>query len=236
MSKPDRLAYGIMVSGIAVGVLLGGRAGWICGVIGVLAGSGLLAWIITSSAKHGDSDGVGSVEAYSAHEKTEVLVLVREAHARALPDNDSNFDVFLSAWLTSQTEFDLAIRNCHLTVVLSDNSVRLGQWICGDLEKWHLGKEREESDLWDTHVKSAREQLTELNTAEPLKIGVPRQGWLHFHLRSITPEEFRTRPMELSIEDSLAHRHATSLNCPRHLPGKVWPIRGRKAQKAVADA
>jgi hypothetical protein len=59
---------------------------------------------------------------------------------------------------------------------LAYRNIRLGQWICGDLEKWHLGKEREESDLWDTHVKLAREQLTELSKAELLTIRVPRQG------------------------------------------------------------
>jgi hypothetical protein len=87
----------------------------------------------------------------------------------------------------------------------------------------------------ETYVQTTRESVPELNTTEPLKIDTPRVGWLHLRLQNITPEEFRTAPTELSVEDALSHKHVVALSCPRHLPGKVWPIRGRKAQKAMGS-
>jgi hypothetical protein len=212
-----------------LGFILGGRTGIICGVAGVLAGAGLLAWIITSSAKHEDSGEVGSVEAYSAHEGTKILMLVRDAHARALPENDSDFDIFINVWVTSETEFDVGIKEFQLTLTASDGSTRPGERITGDLGKWRVGKEREESDMWDTYVQTSRENLSELNTAQPLLVGIPREGWLHFRLRNLVPEEFRTQPMALSLVDSLFHVHVASVTCQRQLPGKVWPRRGRMA-------
>src|SRR5262249_47281846 len=219
VSKHDRLAYGVMLSGVALGIVLAGRAGFICGAISVLAGP---VWIIISSAKHGGSD---------AHEKTEILVLVQEAHARALPQNDSDFHVFLRVSLTNRTQFDLGIREIQLTITASDSSShwsglcspRLADRISGDLDKWHLGKEREHTNTWNGNGQTRRESMPELNAAEPVKVGITRVGWLHFRLRNITPEEFRTAPMELSVEDALSHKHvAALLSCPRHLPGKVW--------------
>jgi hypothetical protein len=231
VTKHDRLAYGVMPLGVALGIVVSGRAGFICGAIGVLAG---LVWIIISSAKRGSFD---------THEKTEILVLVQEAHARALPQNDSDFDVFLRASLTSRTQFDLGIKEIQLTITASDSSShwsglqspRLADRISGDLDKWHMGKERGQANMKETYVQTARESVPELNTTQPLKIDTPRVGWLHFRLRNITPQEFRTAPMELSVEDALFHKHVVAVNCARHLPGKVWPVRGRKTQKAAID-
>ena len=229
MSKRDYLAYFIIVLGFAVGFAIGGRAGIACGVTSVLLGSALLVWVITSSAKDEGPNEVGSVEAYSAHEETKLLVMVRDAHARPLPENDSDFDVFLNVWVTSETEFDVGIKECLLTLTATDDTPRVAERISGGLEKWRIGKEREESDMWDTYVHTSRENVAELNTAEPLRVGIPREGWLHFRLRNLAPEEFRTRPMGLSLTDSLSHVHVAVVTCPRHLPGKVWPRRGRAA-------
>src|ERR1700758_3077509 len=76
MSKPDRLAYAVIVLAIAVGCALGGRAGIILGVVGVLLGSGLLVWLILSSAKHEEAgetspaSDYSAPEVYAAHEET----------------------------------------------------------------------------------------------------------------------------------------------------------------------
>jgi hypothetical protein len=238
MSKPDRLAYAVIVLAIAVGCALGGRAGIILGVVGVLLGSGLLVWLILSSAKHEEAEepasapGYSAHQAYAAHEETRIFLIVRDAHARTLPENDSDFDVFLNVWLASETEFDVAIRDFQLTLTATDGSAKSGERITGDLEKWHLGKEREESDMWDTYVHASRERIPELNTIEPLHVGIPQEGWLHFRLQNITPEEFKTQPMGLTLVDAFAHVHLALVTCPRHLPGKVWPLRGQRAQKA----
>jgi len=137
----------------------------------------------------------------------------------------------------------LEIKEIQLTITASDSSsqwsglqsTRLAQRISGDLDRWHLGKEREQADMRDTYVQTTRESVPERNATEPLKFGTLRVGWLHFRLRNITPEEFRTAPMELLVEDSLCRKHVTAIGCPRNLPGKVWPTRGKKAQRAAAD-
>ena len=77
-----------------------------------------------------------------------------------------------------------------------------------------MGKEREESDMWDTYVQTSREKLLELNTAEPLHVGVPREGWLHFRLADVSPEEFKNQPMALSLIDSLCHVHVGDNDLP----------------------
>jgi hypothetical protein len=238
MSKPDRVAYGVIVLAIAAGCAVGGRAGIILGVVGGLLGSGLLVWLIVSSAKHEEAgetspaSDYSAPEAYAAHEETKIFLIVRDAHARALPESDSGFDIFLNLWLASETEFDVAMSDFQLTLTASDGAARSGERISGDLEKWHLGKEREESDMWDTYVHASLERVPELNTAEALHVGIPREGWLHFRLQNITPEEFRTQPMGLTLIDAFSHVHLALVTCPRHLPGKVWPLRGQRAQKA----
>src|SRR5262249_11422570 len=99
-----------------------------------------------------------------------------------------------------------------------------------DHQKWRLGKEREDWDMWNTSdVHSVRESIPELNTSEPLRVGVRREGWLHFRLLNITPEQFKTASMEVLIEDSLSHKHVAAVTCARHLPRKVWPRPGRMA-------
>jgi hypothetical protein len=205
-------------------------------VAGVLLGSGLLVWLIISSVKHEETGHAAAHSSaqgrYSAHEETRIFLMVRDAHARALPENNFDFDVFLHVWLASETEFDVAISDLQLTLTATDGSARSGERISGDLEKWHLGTEREESDMWDTYVHASCERVPELNTAEPLHVGIPREGWLHFRLQNITPEEFKTQPMGLTLVDAFSHVHLALVSCPRHLPGKVWPWRGQRTQKA----
>jgi hypothetical protein len=236
MSKPDRLAYIVIGSGLGLGFVVGGTAGIICGVTGVLIGSGWLAWIITSSAKHEGPGEVGSAESYSAHGETKILLVVRDVQARQFPESEANdFDVFLNLWLVSETEFDLAIKECQLKIKAHDGSAMTCERIGGDLDKWHLGKEKEQWDMWDTSdIRAVRESIPELNTTEPLQVGVRREGWLHFRIQNISPEQFKTGSMELSVEDSLSHKHVAAVSCTRHLPGKVWPLRSRNAQCATS--
>src|ERR1700756_3729294 len=207
MSKPDRLGYLLIVFSVALGLIVGGRAGVICGASGVLIGAGFLTWLILSSTKYQESSEIGSAEAYSAHGKTRILVIVRDAHARQLAESETNnFDLFLNVWLLSETEFDLAIKECQLQIATADGLSTVGQRISGDMETWHLRKQQEEWDMWDTsEVRAVREALSELNTAEPLQVGVHREGWLHFRIQNITAEQFRTASIELMLRDSLFH-------------------------------
>jgi len=236
MSKRDYLAYIIIGLAIALGFIVGGRLGLAIGILGTIAGLVYLAFVLMSTPAGPDSQPADAALAYSAHEETKILALVRDSHARQVPESEADdFDVFLNVWLLSETEFDLGIKKCQLKITAPDGSSRISERIAGDLQKWRVGKEKEDWDMWNTSdVHSVRESIPELKTSEPLKVGVRREGWLHFRIQNISPEQFKTVGMEVLIEDSLSHKHVAAVNCPRHLPGKVWPIRGRRAQPATS--
>jgi hypothetical protein len=236
MSKRDYLAYIIIGLGVGLGFIVGGRLGLAIGIVGTIAGLVFLGFVLMSTPAGPESQPVDAALAYSAHQETKILLMVRDAHARQVPESEADdFDVFLNVWLLSETELDLGIKECQLKITAPGSSTMVCERISGDLEKWHLGKEKEEWDMWNTSdVHAVRESILELNTTEPLKVGVRREGWLHFRIQNISPEQFKTVGMEVLIEDSLSHKHVAAVNCPRHLPGKVWPIRGRRAQPATS--
>ena len=89
---------------------------------------------------------------------------------------------------------------------------------------WRIGSldtDKEESDMWDTHFERVREQLAELNTSAALETGAPREGWLHFRVRNITPAEYSKDAMELVVEDSLCEANVGAVPCTRYLSGNV---------------
>jgi hypothetical protein len=125
-------------------------------------------------------------------------VLVREAHARALPESDSDFDVFLNVWLTSQTEFDLAIKEIQLTISAAGSSARFADRISGDLDKWHLGKEREQTDMWDTYVETA------LRECAGAKYRRTTEGWHPaYWLAAFSTTEYRSRGIQDSADGAV---------------------------------
>jgi hypothetical protein len=81
--------------------------------------------------------------------------------------------------------------------------------------------DKEETDMWDTHIERVRELLHELDTGKALQWGAPREVWLQFLVRNITPADYKTGPMEFSVEDPLSLTSVDMVNCPRHLSGKV---------------
>jgi hypothetical protein len=177
---------------------------------------------------------------HPALQKARVLVLVKEVHARPqrggkfreIRDADEpgwEFEVFISCWLLNETDLPLQmVEGLQLTLRTSDGSTRLGERISSDLDHWRLGTLVK--DEWDADiVRAAQERILELSLTEPLDCGVPRQGWLHFRFRDLSPSEFKTGAIELSIKDSLSCTHVGIANGPRHLPGRVWPFAASSA-------
>jgi len=227
MSKPARVGLGVLTAGGALGFVVGGPAGLVFAAVCLIIG---LVFLVASKAQ-----GTGPRGKLQAdRQETRILVLLKDIHARpqrggkfqeiSEPNQpDLEFEVFVNCWLVSELEFPLGIsEGPQMTLKTSDGSIRIGERISADLEKWRLGNLV--TDQWDTDVVRATQgRISELNTAEPLQCGVPREGWLHFRLRNVSPSEFRTGVMELSMKDSLSCTHVSIASGPRHLPGRIWP-------------
>jgi hypothetical protein len=163
------------------------------------------------------------------------MVAIKDVHARphqngrfrAIHDPDQpdlELEVFLKCWLVNETDVPVNIESVHLELKSPDGSSRIAERICGDCERWQLGALEEEWDEWDMRLRIAMEGVSELDTILPLECGLAREGWLHFQLRNVTPAEFRSSPMQISLKDSLAQTHVASASGLRHLPGRIWPV------------
>jgi len=229
MSKPTHIGLCVLVAGGALSFIVGGGpAGLVFAAMCLMIG---LVLLVASRAQ-----GIGPKGTpHAAPQETRILVLLKDIHARPQrggkfqeitePNQpDLEFEVFVNCWLLSETDFPLGIAEApHLTIKASDGSTRVGERISADLENWRLGNLV--ADQWDTDiVRAAQKRILELNTTEPLECGVPREGWLHFRVRNVTPSEFRTGVMELSLKDSRSCTHVGIAGGPRHLPGRVWPF------------
>jgi hypothetical protein len=240
MSKPERLGLCVLAAGGALGFLVGGGpAGLVFAALCLIVG---LVLVVVSEAT-GTSLKPVEAHAHSAPQKTQILVLLKDIHARPLrrgkfqeirdpEEPDLEFEVFIYCWLLSETDLALAIVDGpHLTLTTSDGTSWLGERVNADLENWRLGNLVK--DQWDTDVvRAAQERLLELNTTEPLECGVAREGWLHFRIRNLSPSQFRKGAMELSVKDSLSCTHVGIASGPRHLPGRIWPFLGPSASVA----
>jgi len=229
MSRPARVGLGVLIAGGAFGLVVGGGpAGlvlsFVCLIIGLLL-------VVASTAR-----GIGQSEApQAAPQETRILVLLKDIHARPqrggkfqeISDpnqSDLEFEVFVNCWLLNETDLSVRIsEGPQLTLRTSDGSARVGERISADLDNWRLGNFV--TDQWDTDiVRAAQERIWELDTTELLECGVPRDGWLHFRVRNVSPSEFKTAVVELSVKDSLSCSHVGIANCSRHLPGRIWPF------------
>jgi hypothetical protein len=229
MSKPALVGLGVLTAGGALGFVAGGGpAGLVLAAVCLIIG---LVLVVASEAQGTGPSGAP----HSSRQETRILVLLKDIHARPQrggkfqeisdPNQpDLEFEVFVNCWLLSETDLPLRISESpQLTIKTSDGSTRVGERISADLEKWRLGNLV--TDQWDSEiVRAAQDRISELNTTEPLQCGVPREGWLHFRVRNITPSEFRTAVMELSVKDSLSSTHVGIASGARHLPGRIWPI------------
>ncbi len=219
----------MLTAGAALGFIVGGGpAGLVFASVSLIIG---LVLVVASKAQ-----GTGPRDArHSAEQETRILVLLKDIHARPQRrgkfqeirdpnEPDLDFEVFVNCWLVSETDIPLRIsEGPQLTLRTSDGSTTVGEQISADLENWRLGNLV--VDEWDNDtVRTAQERILELNTTEPLECGVPREGWLHFRVRNVSPSEFRTAVIELSVKGSLCCTHVGIASCPRHLPGRIWPF------------
>jgi len=232
MSKPKLLGLGLLSVGGVVGFIVGGGpAGIVFAAVCLIVGLVLIARSVATGTGPASSDARTT---HPAHLQTRVLVLLKDVHARPQRggklqeirdpnESDLEFEVFANCWLVSETKLPLRIiEGPQLTLKASDGSTRVGERITGDLENWTLGDLVK--DKWDTGIfRLDQERISELNTTEPLVCGLPREGWLHFRIRNVSPSEFRAGTMELSIKDSLSSTHVGIASESLHLPGKIWP-------------
>jgi hypothetical protein len=222
---------------ITLAVIAGFFIGGLTGVIGAIICFGLGAWYLGSRSKlkikiktdHQEVQPILAQPPATPKQPTEVLVTVKEIHAYSpsaighvdlAKDQKVDFEVFVHAWLVSETETPVQIKDAQLQIRNSQGPIS-AERIAGDLEKWYLDYDKEESDMWDTHVERVRERLAELNTTGALECGMTREGWLHFRVRAISPSEYQSAEVELYIEDSSSGRHVGSVNTTRYLSGQA---------------
>ena len=228
ISKAKWFAHSIVWLAVASGFFIGGRAGVAVSVLSFTVGLGLLGTHLTISRRGNHAQQAPPV----SKQATEVLVIVKEAHAyngsgqnpESVTDSkqaNSELDVFLRVWLVSESETEVAIKSCQLKIAASGGQTRTEEPTLGNLENWHIDTDKEETDLWDTHIERVREPLEELNTSGALECGAPREGWLHFRFRDVTPSDYKAASMELLVEDTLSVTNVATVDCPRYLSGKV---------------
>jgi hypothetical protein len=230
MRKHYLVGLAILAVGAAVGLFTGGMIGLAvaasCLVLGLL-------YLMESEARRTRS--VGAQATRPAHQKTEVLFLIKEIHVRPQVGGKFrelagqelvrfDFEIFLYCWLVNQTELPLRIaEGPQLTVRRPSVPLVNAARVVGDLDRWRLGKLSQQLDSTDLLVlRAAQETITEFDTLGSLECGVPHKGWLHFRVQ-MTAEEFKASTLELSITDSLSNYHVSTTSGPRYMPGRIWP-------------
>jgi hypothetical protein len=230
MKKRFLVGLAVLAIGAGIGFIIGGAAGLALAATCLVLG---LVFLMESEARRTSS--VGAQATRPAHQKTKVLFLVKEMHARPQlagkfrelhgeDETQFEFEIFLYCWLVNETELPLRIVDGpHLTLRRPAAPIVNADRIAGDLDRWRLGKLSQELDATDLVVlHAAQENIAEFDTNADLECGVPRKGWLHFRA-TMTPSELRESSLELSISDSLSNIHVSSTSGPRHLPGRIWP-------------
>ena len=223
---PKEKLAGCLVLGVGgvLGFFLGGATGLGFVAVCLVVGFGLLF----------SPEAIG-ISGPRAAPKPRILVLLQEVHARPQMNGKFQeieapnqlgleFEVFVNTWLLNESDVPIALRNAiHLSLRAADGSVRSGERIPGDLDHWRLGSLVR--DEWDPDVTRTRQEpIAELSTDKPLECGIPRQGWLHFRLLTVSPAELKKGELRLSIQDSFSNTHAGLATGPvRHVPGRVWP-------------
>ena len=234
MSKLWVLGFGVVGVGAVFAFLLDDSAGVAFASVCLIVG---LVLMVAAEARGLVSKPVGAKANSTGRKQAQVMVLVKgEAHAYPQRDgkfqeihdpnqSDLEFEVFVNCWLLLTAEISLRIADLQLTLKGADRFTRVGERVCGDLKNWHLRKEERVSEEdSDGNIRTVHVSLAELDTSEPLECGAPREGWLHFRFRNVTPSEFKKGSLEFSVRDSLSHRHAAVASKVRHLPGSIWPI------------
>ena len=233
MTKQVLLGIVVLGGGALLGFISGGVAGMLFAAVCLVVG---LVLLVSSEAAR--TYRVGKQATRPAHQKTQVVFLIKEIHARPQkggkfqeildPKQEGlQFELFVYCWLVSETELPVQLeQDLQLTLALPGKLPFTPERIREDLNSWRLGKLNKEADQWDAQViRAAQESIGELNTTEPLQCGVAREGWLHFRVSDLTPADFKAVAIEIRVTDSLLNVHQATASCPRQIPGRVWPFR-----------
>lgn len=234
MSKRAWFGLAVLACGALFGLITGGAFGLavaaVCLVVGLVLFVASEALGITTKPRAG-SDA-------AAPSKTNLLVLVKEVHARPQragkfqeiqePNQaDLQFEIFAHCWLVNDTDQHLGIPLVQMSLTKPDGSTNVLQRVQGDLEKWRLGRLRDELDSWGVrYLQAAQEQMQELNTTDFMEGGATRQGWLHLRAENLTPSELKSSAFTLSVIDSNCESHVGVAKGPHRVPGRVWPFSG----------
>lgn len=237
--KPELVGGALLAVGAGFGFVTGGQWGLLFAAVCLVVG---LVLLVSSKAKGTVRENKKATRAPA--KKANILFLVKEVHARAqragkfqeiLDRNQTGLELemFLRCWLVNESELPVGIaQGPELSIAKPEGHNVTVERIRGDLASWRLGRLNKEADSWDVMViRAAQETVTELNTSDELLCGVPREGWLHFRVSGLTPAEFASVGMDLTVRDSFSNTHSGVANCPRHLPGRMWPyvVRSRSA-------
>jgi hypothetical protein len=231
MSKHYLLGLAILAVGAGIGLFIGGALG-----LGIAASCLVMGLVYLMESQARRTRSVGAQATRPAHQKTEVVFLIKEIHVRPqiggrfreLVDQKHvrfDFEVFLFCWLVNQTELPLRImEGPQLTLRRPSAPFVNAERVIGDMDRWRLGKLNQQLDSSDLLVlRAAQESISEFDTQSSLDCGVPRKGWFHFRVQ-MTAEDFKASTVELSLTDSLSNFHVSTLSGPRHMPGRIWPF------------
>lgn len=230
MQKRYLFGLAVLVVGAGVGLFIGGAIGLALAAICLVLG---LVLLMDSQARRTRS--VGAQATRPAHQKTEVVFLIKEIHVRpqiggkfrevvGQEEVHFDFEIFVLCWFVNETELPLRIvEGPELTLRRPGASLVNAQRLVGDLDRWRLGKLNKQLDSSDLLVlRAAQEIISEFDTLDTLGCGVPRRGWLHFRV-NMTASEFSVSNLELSVTDSQGNFHVSTMSGPRYMPGRIWP-------------
>jgi hypothetical protein len=235
MSRSGVLGLGLIGLGAVLAYFHDNFSGMLFASVCLIVG---LLMIVASEAQGLVSKPRGASSNSTGRKQPQIVVLVkREVHAYPQHDgrfqeiDDPNqteleFEVFINCWLLLAAEMTLRIADLQLTLKGPDGSTKVGERVTGDLKNWQLREERgseEESDWPKGTTRKAPAGLPELDWAAPLECGAPREGWLHFRIRSTTPSELKNGSLEFSFRDFFSNMHG-AVASKVLLPGGVRPI------------
>lgn len=238
MSKLQLFGIGVLACGAISGFATGGAFGLVVASVCLIVG---LVMVVASEAR-GTKPASGHLA--SAKPSSRMIVAIKDVHARphqggrfrAVHDPDQpdlELEVFLKCWLVNESDVPLTIQSLQLELDASNGSKSTAERI-SDFQNWQIGALQEEWDEWDMRLRVAMDKVTELDTTSPLECGLAREGWLHFRVRNVTPSDFKSAPMRISLNDSLGQVHLAAVNGIRHLPGRIWPVLASGAAAANA--
>jgi hypothetical protein len=233
MLKAERLGLIVLACGAVVGLIIGGPFGLALAAVCLVVG---LVLVVTTEAM-GTRHKKPEIPTGANQPKSQVLILVKEVHARPQfggrfqeirdpNQTDLQFEVFANCWLVNDTDEPLVLRGLRMWLRRSNGTDVSLKRIVGDLEGWRLGRLRDDVDTCGLHyIHAAQETMSELDLKQPIHGGVAREGWVHFRLQNVSPNEVKEAPITVSVQDSRGRIHVGTAKGPHQVPGRIWPFR-----------